>query len=244
MIESLLLPGQAGPKRLVTETAAKTEDPTELRIGVVSSVSARGITVAVADGEVGASHLDSYAPAVGDTTALVKAQDTWVALGRVVGSATPVDNQAPGGAAGPSILDGLVTSGPSTLASSTGGQVTVPKYSISFYHPVNHQVMIIAGFFWTATNAADYIVAQIYETSTGTPLLVGEFVENIENVSFGRHRECHGLANFSFGGSARTYVLKMARVAGAGTVSITENVNARGYMYALDLGDSSVFRVV
>lgn len=243
MIENLLLPGVPGPGRLVSGTEQKTADPSELRVGVVTEVTARGITVAISEGSVAAGHLDSYAPAVGDNAALMKTQDSWLALGRVVGSATPTDLNSPGSGIGPSVLDAMISSGGGgTLASSTGALVTVPKFSLDFYHPPGHQVLVLAGFNWYGTVTNDWIIAQLWETTTNTQ--VGQFVDIQSNNAFGRADWIYGCMINDFGGAKRNVVFKIQRLTGTGTIRSDDSTTNRPFMIAYDMGDSSVFRIV
>lgn len=231
-----------GPTGLTRQTADKTDSPSDLRTGTVTAVTARGIMVAVAGGEINAAHLDSYAPAVGDSVALMKTQDSWLAMGRIVGSGTPTDYTVPGSAAGLSLLDGMRTLGTSTLASSTGSSVTVPKYSLTFYHPPNHQVLIVAFFGWLGTVANDWLIVDLVETTTSTGIT--EWTEQNPSSSFGRDATITGVAKESLGGAKRTIAMTMARLSGSGTMSVTQNDSRPGYMIALDAGDQAVFRVV
>jgi hypothetical protein len=243
VIESLLLPGLTGPRTLTQETAKLTDDPSNLRIGTVTEVTSRGIRVAVANGTVGASHLSSYSPAVGDICAMMQSQDTWVALGRIVGPVTPTDNQSPGTGVGMTILDAMVSSGGGgTLASSTGSLVTTPKFDVTFFHPPGHVVLVFAGFNWYGNTTGDWIMAQLWETTTNTQ--VGQFVDIQSSSSFGRADWIFGAALDSFGGAERTYVLKFQRLSGTGTVRMDDSTTNRPFMVAYDLGDTSVIRVV
>jgi len=243
MIESLLLPGLAGPRPLTQETAKRTDDPSALRLGTVTEVTARGITVAVANGSVGASHLSSYAPAVGDYCAMMQSQDSWVALGRVVGPVTPTDNSKAGTGVGMTILDAMISDGTGgILASSTGALVTVPKFSLTFYHPQNHMVLILAGFNWYGTVTNDWIMAQLWETTTNNQ--VGQFVDIQSSSSFGRADWIYGCVFNSLAGAERNYVFKIQRLTGTGTIRSDDSTTNRPFMIAYDLGDSSVIRVV
>jgi hypothetical protein len=208
-----------------------------IRTGVVTSVSARGISVAISAGTVNASHLDSYAPAVGDTVAVVKTQDSWLAMGRVVGSGTPVDFTAPGSAAGLSILAAMRTEGTSALV-STIASVAVPKYTLSYYHPPGHNVLILAFFTWISNNSTDWVIADLTETTTGAA--VGEFVQPQVNASFGRADLMTGIVKDTLGGAKRIVSMTFGRLTGAGTSSLNQNDARPGYMIALDLGDKSV----
>lgn len=227
-----------GPSSLTRGTAERTDTPSDLRTGVVSEVSARGITVQVASAPVNAAHLDSYAPAIGDTVALMKTQDTWLCMGRIVGSGTSTNFLAPGSGVGPSVLAGMRTLGTSTLASSTGSAVPVPKYTLTYYHPPGHSVLIMVYFTWICTASADWIIADLTETTTATP--VGEFVEPQVTGNFGRADLWTGLVKETLGGTKRTVSMTMSRLTGTGTVSVNQNESRPGYMLALDLGDKSV----
>lgn len=243
MIESLLLPGVAGPRTLVNETAKKTDEPSNLRVGTVTEVTARGITVAVASGSVGASHLSSYAPAVGDYCAMMETKDSWVALGRIVGPVTPTDDSKAGTGVGMTILDAMISNGGGgTLASSTGSLVTVPKYSLTFFHPPGHQVLVLAGFNWYGNTTNDWIMAQLWETISNNQ--VGQFVDIQSSSSFGRADWIYGCVLNSLGGQQRNYVLKFQRLSGSGTVRMDDSTTNRPFMIAYDLGDSSVIRIV
>lgn len=242
-IDSLLLPGLKGPSRLVTGTAERTDDPSNLRMGTVTDVSARGITVAVAGGSVSAAHLSSYSPAVGDYCAMMQSQDTWLALGRVVGPVTPTDNSVAGTGVGMTILDAMVSNGSGgTLASSTGALVTCPKYSLTFFHPTGHMILVLATFNWYGNTTNDWIIVQLVENPTGN--IIAQFDDIQSNSSFGRFDSIMGCAFNTLGGQERTYVLKFQRLAGTGTVRIDDSTAYRPFMVAYDLGDSSVIRVV
>jgi hypothetical protein len=238
MIESLLL-GQRGPSRLVTETAGRTDDPSSLRLGVVTQVTSRGITVAIAGGEVAASHLGSYAPAVGDNVAMMQTQDTWLALGRVVGAVTPTDNQVPGSAAGPTLLAGMVTGGNSTLASSASSvDVVVPKFTLTYFQPANHHVLIMTFFTWFSNNSSDWIIVDVLANGVG----VGEFVQPQVSSTFGRTDNLLSVLPASlYGGKKITITMTMHRLTGAGTTQISEVPQRPGFMFAFDMGDRNVF---
>lgn len=226
-----------GPNRLT----AGIPDPatsSDVRTGTVTAVSARGITVAVSGGPVDASHLDSYAPAVGDTVALAKTQDSWLALGRVVGVNTAVDQQSPGTGVGPSVLAAMRTSGSATLLSTTGTAAPVPRYTLTYYHPPGHTVLVLVGFAWISTASADWLIADLTETVTGTA--VGEITEPLVSSSFGRFASMASVAVDSLGGGRRTMTLTANRLTGTGTLSISANAARPGYMIVLDLGDKSV----
>jgi hypothetical protein len=125
-----------GPAKSTTEVAGKTDAQSDLRMGTVTAVTTRGITVDVGAQTVDAAHLDSYAPAVGDPVALMKVQDSWLALGRVVG---------PGNASDLSLLGGgIVTT--SRTTSTAAGPVNISGWDIDFWLPPNHAALIVAGF--------------------------------------------------------------------------------------------------
>jgi hypothetical protein len=227
-----------GPLGLTRQTADKTESQSELRTGVVATVTSRGISVFISGGNIDAAHLDSYSPAVGDTVALMKAQDSWLALGRVVGSGTPTNFASSGSAAGPTILAAMRTAGTAALVSSTGSSVFVPKYSLTYFHPVGHEVLIMAAFSWNSTVSTDWILADLTEVVSGTG--VGELTEAQINPAFGRVHTVYGLVRDTFGGAKRQINLTMARLTGTGTTTVSQFDVRPGYMIALDLGDKSV----
>ncbi len=237
------MPASAGPSTLTQETSGKTADPTDMRMGTVTAVTSRGIDVSVAGGTVMAAHLDSYAPAVGDPVALVKAQDSWLALGRAVGPGTATDLNSAGSGIGPSVMDAMISAGGGgTLASSTGSLVTVPKFSVDFFHPPGHQVLVLAGFNWYGTVTNDWIIAQLWETTTNTQ--VGQFVDIQSNNAFGRADWIYGCMISDFGGAKRNVVFKIQRLTGTGTIRADDSTTNRPFMIAYDMGDSSVFRIV
>lgn len=85
---SPLRPSLRGPSALVEQTAGLTASPTDVRTGVVSAVNGDAISVTVAGGTVVASHLASYTATVGHRVLLLKTQDSWVVLGRILGPGT------------------------------------------------------------------------------------------------------------------------------------------------------------
>ncbi len=74
-------------RSLASITAELTGGGAELRIGVVSVVAA-SLTVAVAGGSVRAGYIANYTPVLGHTVALLHQGETWLVLGRVLGSET------------------------------------------------------------------------------------------------------------------------------------------------------------
>lgn len=243
MIEALLAAAGSGPRGLTQQTGAATASPSDLRQGLVAEVTARGITVAVAGGAVVASHLDSYAPAVGDNVAMVKTQDSWLALGRIVGPGTPTNNLSPGSAAGPTVLAGMVTKGTSTLLNTTSTTpVAIPQYSLTFYHPDNHHVLLLAGFSWVPNVSDNWAGINFVETTNvlGT-VNIGQWSAPAVSASFGRFDTVSAIADNTNAGFLRTYVMQGSRRTGTGTgVAFNENAASPGYMLAIDIGDNAV----
>jgi len=227
-----------GPTGLTQVASARTDGPSDLRVGLVTAVTARGITVAMANGEVSASHASGYAPAAGDAVALMKYRDSWIALCRVVGPGTPTDYSAGGSSAGLAVLAGMRTSGTATLASSSGAAVAVPRYNLTYYHPAGHSVMIMAFFLWGSTQNADWILVDFTELVSATA--VGEWVQPLTSASFGRGDTISCLVGDNFGGARRVVSMTMSRLTGTGTTSISCLPSRPGYMIAVDLGDQSV----
>lgn len=227
----------SGPSSLVSGMPDPANS-SDVRTGTVTAVTARGISVSVSGGSIDAAHLDSYAPAIGDTVALTKTQDSWLCFGRIVGSGTATDSRSPGTGVGPSILAAMHTIGSSTLASASGSPVTVPRYTLTYYHPVGHSVLILAFFTWISTANGDWIIVDIGESVSGRG--VGEFVQPQVSASFGRADMMTGLVPEDLGGAKRTVFMSMNRLTGTGVASINCTTARPGYMIALDLGDQSV----
>lgn len=227
-----------GPSPLVSNLP----DPalaTDGRTGVVTKVTAYGITVAVAAGTVNAAHLTSYAPAVGDTVALMKTQDSWLALGRVVGPGTATDARSPGAGMGASLLAGGYTSGTGTLATdSTGTNQLVAGYSLTFFQPANHPVLVLAQFSWISSAAGDWLIADLNETIGGGT--IGEITVPQVSSSFGRVAQIYGLLVPSLGASKRTVTLTARRLTGTGTLTVSQSTARPGFMIALDLADGAL----
>ena len=232
----IILPRVVGPSRTVTETAAKTDAQSDMRIGTVVAVTARGIDVAVAAGTVqSAGHLASYAPALGDSVVLIKVNDTWVVLNRIVGPGMATDGSSAASAIGPSFLGGgMVTT---TAAGSTAGAaINIPDYDISFWLAANHSALVIAGMPWFGTVAASVIqlmlnyvgVTQISQmrrtTITGSNAVVETLSGVVMPASAGRLVRVVGQVQF---------------ISGTGTANVNGFTVAPGYMVALDLGDTS-----
>jgi len=241
-VTSALLPPALSSRSLAEQTAARTQAPTDLRMGTVTAVTAFGIEVDVGGGAVSASHLDSYAPAVGHTVVLQRVLDAWVCLGRPVGSGTPTNGGAPGSGMGMTVLGGATLLGSGTLASSTGAEVPVPGMSMTFFHPTGHTLLLVAGFAWTSTNSADWIVTR-WRTDGG--FLAGEWSEPVSSSAFLRFGQHLAVVPASlYSGRTRTYYFNFARLSGSGTTSIARNTNDASFVVAIDLGDSSLVREV
>lgn len=244
MIESLLLPGNIGPSALVQSTTERTEDPSALRLGIVAAVTSRGIDVAVASGLVTAAHLDSYAPAVGDNCALMKTQDSWLAIGRVVGTATPTDFSGQGSGAGLTCLGGGgLAGGGATLASSTGAVVTVPRYGVTYFHPPGHWVALAFGYSWYSSVANDWLQVKLRDASTSTDLFTIEHVQAGNNF-FGNFATQIAMVPPSFGGTGHSVFSTIQRISGTGTSRIDDSGTRRGYLLAIDIADQSVVPIV
>lgn len=234
-----------GPRKLTFETAARTASPTEMRMGTVASVTARGVTVALAEGIVPAACLDSYAPAVGDPVLMSNFQDSWTCLGRPVGTGTALDLATPGSAAGTTLLGGTVLSGSgATMATSTGSLVVVPRYRCTYFHPPGHQVLILCGVSWYSTSLNDAMWITLWDAQTGGQVSIMDLIQS-GTVSFGRF-ETFGamLAPGSAGGRKVDLYMALQRSGGAGTSRVDDVFDRRGFMVALDMGDSSVIATV
>lgn len=81
-------PFPGGPSPLVEATAGRTEGPTELRVGIVSAVLTNELRVDVAGGVVSASYLAGYTPVLAHRVLLLKTQDSWIVLDRIIGPGT------------------------------------------------------------------------------------------------------------------------------------------------------------
>jgi hypothetical protein len=233
------LPRGIGPSKDVQETASKTDAQSSLRMGVVTAVTTRGITVAVGPQTVDAAHLDSYAPAVGDPVALMAVQDTWLALGRVVGPGNPTDNSAAGPGMGPSLIaGGIVTlAGNATLATTTGATVAVPKYSQTYFHPANHVVLAVAGFTWQGSTAAT--IANFFLSEATTAIGYGLFRRTTGTAAIDQFDTVSGILPASLGGTVRRAILQVATQGGGTTTAKEGNGIGRGFLYLMDLGDAS-----
>jgi hypothetical protein len=232
-----VLPRIIGPASSTTETAAKTDAQSDLRMGVVTAVTTRGITVQVGAQSIDAAHLDSYAPAVGDPVALMKAQDSWLAMGRVVGPGNPTDFSAGGPAAGPSFLGSTSLTGISagTLVSTAAGPVDIPKYDTTYFHPSGHVILVLFGVEWVAsvtTASATFLVQEV--TAPITP----GFLRQLAGVTTDRCDIGYAIVPAAQGGTQRR--IKVQVTATGGTITVKDGIAAgRGFMSLLDLGDQS-----
>lgn len=226
-----------GPSALTERLAERTGAPSDIRIGRVTEVTAYGVTVDVAGGQVPASYLDSYAPAVGHTVVLQRFLDAWTVIGRPVGSGTPTDGATAGSGVGLTELAAIRTEGGGTIASSTGADIPVPGYTLTFHHPVGHSVLFLLGYSWYSTQSADWFFGHIREATSGGT--ISEWVEPIISNSFGRYGTWPAVAGPSYGGQKRTYYMTMARLSGTGTTTVSKNDANKGFFIALDLGDQS-----
>jgi len=239
------LPG-VGPRGLTSQASSATDAPTDLRSGIVVAVTSRGIDVDVASGRiVGAAHLASYNPAVGDPVALVRFQDAWLVLDRPVGPGTALDLATPGSGAGTNLLGGTVLSGTgATLASSTGTAVNVPRYRCTYYHPPGHQVLILCGVSWYSSVTADSLWIMLWDAVSGVQASIMD-LNQMSNNFFG-HFETFGamLQPATFGGRKVDLYMQVQRAGGTGTSRVDDIAARRGFMIALDMGDGSILATV
>jgi hypothetical protein len=235
-----------GAKQLTAVTAAGIEAPTDMRMGTVAAVSARGVDVSVASGLIqSAAHLPGYNPAVGDPVAMARFQDTWLVLGRPIGPGTAVDNATPGTALATPLLDGMVlTQSGSILATSatTGSFVDVPRYGVSFYHPDNHWVRIDTTYTYFSTVNSDVIQVRVKELKSNTTIGT---VEHLQLQGSSWYVTTSWVCPPSLGGATRSYGLQVCRQFGTGNCRLEDHATRRGSMIAYDLGeDADVIRVV
>lgn len=224
---------------------APVPQPTDLCSGIVTEVTSRGLTVSRAAGLIqNVAHLDSYNPAAGDAVSLVRFAGSWLCLGRPVGPGTPEDLATPGSGLGTTLLGGIVMSGTNTtIASSTGALVAVPRYRCTYHHPTGHHVLIMLGFTWYCSVAADTMAVTVWDAITGTK--VGELIFNqSSNNFFSRFESAGVLVPRTQGGRKVDLYLQVQRLGGTGTSRIDDNSATPGYMVALDLGDGSVIATV
>ena len=235
-----------GRRALATQTAAAVGAPSDLRSGTVVAVTSRGIDVNVAGGLVqGAAHLSSYNPAVGDPVALMRFQDSWLVLDRPVGPGTATTLLTPGSGVGATMLGGVTLSGTNTtMASSTGSFVTVPRYRCTYHHPAGHKVLILGGYTWYCTVANDVIEVTLTDSVSGTQ---GASLTHLQaGNNFFSTFETFGalLRPEAFGGRKVDLYMQLRRISGTGTSRIDDSSIRPGYLVAVDLGDSSVIATV
>jgi hypothetical protein len=232
---SAILPRTIGPAASTTETANKTDAQSDLRMGIVTAVTTRGITVDVGAQSVDAAHLDSYAPALGDPVALMKTQDSWLAIGRVVGPGNSPSLQGPGPSIGPSYLGGgMITV--SASASTAGAAVNIPGYDISFWLPANHSALILAGMPWFGSVAASVIQLMLNVVGVGQILQTRRTTisANIANGDL-----VYGVVVPSSLARSVRVVGQVQFISGSGTANVQGFSVVPGFMVALDLGDTS-----
>lgn len=233
----------AGPRRVTSEVSGRTDEPTDLRVGTVTAVTSRGVTVNCAGGEVpDVAHLGSYQPGIGDTVVLQRWSNSWIVFGRPIGPGTPTDNATPGLSLGLPLIDGMVlTMAGGAMAASTGALVNVPRYGVTFYHPVNHWVLLLTAYTWFCSVSGDVIQVTWYDTISGTVIGKAEHVQQ-PNASF--FPTTGMVAPASLGGARRSYAMKIQRISGTGTNQIEDHATRRGFMLALDMGDAGIIRTV
>lgn len=232
---------------MTRQVADGAAGPSDVRTGRVVAVTARGIDVEVAGGLVeGAAHLSSYNPAVGDAVALIRFRDSWLVLDRPVGPGTAADFATPGSGVGTTLLGGMALSGTgATMASSTGALVTIPRYGITIHHPLNHWVMIMAGFHWYSSVTNDWLTISIANASFGSVVVGGnDFIQAGNNFFAHFSTVCALIPPDPFGGQGSSYFTQLQRVNGAGTSRVDDIAARRGYMLAFDMGDVSVIGTV
>jgi hypothetical protein len=244
MSSPLLLP-PPGPRNLSTQTQDKTQNPSDLRVGKVSAVSAAGVNVDVAEGNVLAAHLDSYSPAIGDAVALMKTQDSWLIMGRTIGPGTRerTDLTGPGPAVTGSTLAGFVTTGDGSVMASSAVGVTVDltKMELDYYHPENHHVLVRLGFNWTGSATTTGIIVDVWENTIPSPQQICQWI-GVEQAPANTNRWLNieaVLPASVYGGAARNINVAVTCQT-TGTVTVTDNgLTRRAYMYVVDLGDTS-----
>lgn len=225
--------------------AAATADPSDIRQGTVTAVTSRGITVAIATGSVeNAAHLTSYNPAVGDTVSMIRFANSWLVLGRLVGPGTATDSITPGTGLGMTLLDGCVLSLTNTdMATSTGAEVTVPRYGLTYYHPTSHWVVILMTYSWYSSVANDVLTVRLKESISNTTVASTDHIQpGVGGI--GQFSTLALMTPPTFGGGKRSYYLTVQRFSGTGTVRVFDPSTRRGSMLAYDVGDQSIIRTV
>lgn len=243
MLSDLLvqaLPRNIGPAGNTTEVAGKTDAQSDLRMGVVTAVTTRGITVNVGAQSVDAAHLDSYAPALGDPVALMKTQDSWLAIGRVVGPGNAADLSGVGPAIGPSLLGGGIITTTRTT-STAAGPVNVSGWDIDFWLPPNHAALVVAGFPYFGSIAGS--VGQLTLVNVGT----GQIAQLRRSAITGNNAQMETLTGVvmpSALGRAINIIAQLQFISGTGTSNVNGFTVNPGYMFAMDLGDTSFTAIV
>lgn len=231
-----------GPRRLTTGTSERTDEPTDGRVGIVTAVTNRGLTVDVAGGVFpDVAHLSSYNPGVGDPVMLSRYRDSWIALGRPVGPGTPTDNASPGTGIGSTLLDGVALSGSGvTVASSTGALVPVPRYAVTYFHPAGHWVELRWCYSWFSTVTNDVLIVRLVELG-GTAV---QIEETQPGGGVGNFASRSILVPPSLGGARRSWTMTLQRFSGSGTSRIDDAAARRGSLLAVDAGDQAIIRTV
>jgi hypothetical protein len=229
-----------GPASSTTEVASKTDAQSDLRMGVVTAVTTRGITVDVGAQTVDASHLDSYAPAIGDPVALMKVQDSWLAMGRVVGPGNAADLSGVGPAIGPSLLGGgIVTTTRATT--TTGGPVNISGWDIDFWLPPNHVALVVAGFPYFGSVAGS--LAQFTLVAVGISQL-SQLRRTAITGNIAQMETMTGVVMPASSGRAINVVATLQFISGTGSSNVNGFSVNPGYMFAMDLGDTSFMATV
>lgn len=230
-----VLPRVIGPAANTAEVAGRTEAQSDLRMGVVTTVTVRGITVAVGAQSVDAAHIDSYAPAVGDPVALMKVQDSWLALGRVVGPGNVSDISGPGPSIGPSYLgEGMYTT--TATVGTAAGPVNIPGYDITFWLPAGHSALILAGIPWFGSLGTTAVKFLLQDVGVGQFTQVSRLTVQANNV----YQELvTGVVVAGTVGRKVNVTAQIQLLAGGGTANVLAVATIVGYMIPLDLGDTS-----
>jgi hypothetical protein len=224
-----------GPTKSTTEVASKTDAQSDLRMGTVTAVTTRGITVDVGAQSVDAAHLDSYAPAIGDPVALMKVQDSWLAIGRVVGPGNASDLSGVGPAIGPSLLGGGIVTTTRTT-STAAGPVNISGWDIDFWLPPNHAALIVAGLPYFGSVAGS--LAQMTLLAVG----IGQIAQLRRTAITGNIAQMETLTGVVMPaalGRAINVVAQLQFISGTGTSNVNGFSTVPGYMFAMDLGDTS-----
>lgn len=235
-----ILPRVIGPAGSTTEVAARTDAQSDLRMGIVTAVTTRGITVAVGAQSVDASHLDSYAPALGDPVALMKVQDSWLAIGRVVGPGNASDLSGVGPAIGPSYLGGGIITTTRTT-STAAGPVNISGWDIDFWLPPNHSALVIAGLPTFGSVAASVMQFALVAVGIGQ---ISQLRRSTVTGSIAVMETLTGVVMPASAGRAINVVATVQFVSGTGTANVNGFSVNPGYMVALDLGDTSFTAIV